>query len=41
MNMMWKDTGVEFQHLPKGTERKHEKLNQRMLSPDLNQRASK
>jgi len=41
-NMMWKEVAMILsQHMPEGTERKHENLNQNMLSPDFNSRASK
>jgi len=42
LNMLWKEAVVVLsQHMPEGTERKHENLNQNMLSPDMNPRASK
>jgi hypothetical protein len=42
LNMMWKEAVVILsQHMPERIERKHETLNQNMLSPDLNPRASK
>ena len=42
LNMMWSEAVVVLsQHMPEATERKLENLNQNMLPPDLNPRASK